>query len=452
MSACHSRISRATVLRFSSDGISSPSWMSRTSVSMPKIRAHSETSALRRFASGPPAISKCPTSPFVIATNFTLYPRDAHTAAIPPVFCSASSGWAPNAMIRSGRGGVAGCTINRTSNDAHMRIMVTGILCRFVRGYPPLLARIRRELRRDKLLLGKGVRMADLSRREFLRKTATDAAVAGFLVAGAAELAANPLGLPIGSQTWPHRQMIKDGNVAGLLKALADIGVQTIELCSPFGYADFASLSDGKAVARMIRDHGLTCVSAHFGMRELREKQQASIAWAKDAGITQMITASLGAGNTPTLDDVKKAADEYNRIADVAAKAGIQQGLHNEGFEVSTVDGQRTYDVLMTLLDPKLVKFQFQMSTISQGFVAADYFTKYPGRFFSMHVQDVDLNATPPPGGRGGGGVQVAVGKGSIDWSRTFAAAKVGGVKNYFVEQTMELTKESVAALKGMRV
>ena len=48
--------------------------------------------------------------------------------------------------------------------------------------------------------------------------------------------------------------------------------------------------------------------------------------------------------------------------------------------------------------------------------------------------------------------MQVAVGKGSIDWVKTFTAAKVGGVKNYFVEQSMELTKESVAALKAMNV
>jgi sugar phosphate isomerase/epimerase len=293
--------------------------------------------------------------------------------------------------------------------------------------------------------------MADLSRREFLQKTAADAAAAGLLAAGATTLHANPLGLPIGSQTWPHRQMIKDGNFAGLAKALADIGVQSVEMCSPLGYADFASLSDGKQVKKILADHGLSCVSAHFGMRELRDRQAESIAWAKDVGITQMITASLGAGNTPTMDDVKKAADEYNTIAATAARAGIQQGLHNEGFEVSMVDGQRTYDLLMTLLDPALVKFQFQMSTISQGFVAAEYFTKYPGRFFSMHVQDVDLKAPPPPDGRGGG-VQVPVGKGSIDWVKTFAAAKVGGVRNYFVEQTMELTKASVAALKAMTI
>ena len=288
--------------------------------------------------------------------------------------------------------------------------------------------------------------MAAISRREFFRKTATDAAVAGFLAAGgAATLRANPLGMPIGSQTYPHRQMIKDRNFAGLAKTLAEMGVQTVEMCSPFGYSDFASLADGTQVRKVLADHGLTCESAHFSMRELREKQPECIAWAKDVGITQMITASLGGGTTPTMDDVKKAADEYNRIAAVAAKAGIQQGLHNEGFEVSMVEGRRTYDVLLGLLDPMLVKFQFQMSTISQGFVAHEYFTKYPGRFFSMHLQDIDLNAPER-------GVQVPIGKGSVDWVKTFATAKAGGVKNYFVEQNMELTKASVAALKAMKM
>jgi sugar phosphate isomerase/epimerase len=309
--------------------------------------------------------------------------------------------------------------------------------------------------------------MSAISRREFFKKAGTDAAVGGVLAAAAgARLKANPLGLPIGSQTYPHRQMIKDGNFAGLLKTLKDIGVERIELCSALGYNDFASLSDGKQVKQMLNDHGLKCESAHFGMKELRETQDKSIAWAKDIGITQMVTATLGGGSNPTMDDVKRAADEYNKIAAVAAKAGIQQGLHNEGFELSMVDGERTYDVLMGLLDPKLVKFQFQMSTIGQGFVAHEYFTKYPGRFISMHVQDVDLNATPTPppeppagqaargsSGRGRGrGVQTSVGKGSIDWVKTFQAAKVGGVKNYFVEQNMELTKASVAALKAMQV
>ena len=57
---------------------------------------------------------------------------------------------------------------------------------------------------------------------------------------------AKPLGLPIGSQTWPHRAMIKDGRLAALAAALAEIGVEAVEMCSPFGYEEFARSTDGK--------------------------------------------------------------------------------------------------------------------------------------------------------------------------------------------------------------
>jgi sugar phosphate isomerase/epimerase len=278
------------------------------------------------------------------------------------------------------------------------------------------------------------------SRREFLRHATLDAVAAGLVAAGIVELRANPLGIPIGSQTWPHRALLKQ-DFPALLKRLADIGIQRIELCSPIGYEDFVGLSHGAEVRKLIAEHGLTCQSAHFSLEELRKDQAASIAWAKEAGITQMFVASLG-GSHPTMDEVKRAAEEYNGIAAAAAKAGMQQGLHNEGFEVSTVDGRRTYDVLMELLDPRLVKFQFQMSTIRNGFDAAEYFTKYPGRFISMHLQDWSP-ATK---------TTVAVGRGSIDWKKVFTAAKTAGVKSYYIELDMEMTKDSAAFLRNLDV
>ncbi len=70
-----------------------------------------------------------------------------------------------------------------------------------------------------------------------------------------------------------------------------------------------------------------------------------------------------------------------------------------------------------------------------------------------MHVQDVDLNSKKPQGPDDEGrGVQVPVGQGSIDWTTTFKAAKVGGVSSYFVEQTMAFTKDSVEFLKKLKV
>jgi sugar phosphate isomerase/epimerase len=293
--------------------------------------------------------------------------------------------------------------------------------------------------------------MASLSRRELMERAV---AAAGLLALSAPRVRANPLGLPIGSQVYPVRSMLRD--FPGFVKMMADIGVTRLELCSPIGYGpEFAALANGKEVRTILADHAMKAESSHFSMAELRNSQQKSIQWAKDVGISQMVTATLGGGSAPTLDQVKRAADEYNVIAAAAAKDGMQQGLHNEGFEGTMVEGRRTYDLLLELLDPKLVKFQFQMSAITAGMIGAEYFLKYPGRFNSMHLQDVDMNAPVPPSdasGRGGRRPQVAVGKGTIDWVKTFTAAKVGGIQSYFVEQNWELTQQSVAYLKTLVV
>jgi len=293
------------------------------------------------------------------------------------------------------------------------------------------------------------------SRREFLKKSAADVALLALLPAAARRADASPLGIPIGSQTYPHRKRIADGDFAGLCRDLAALGVGSLELCSP-AYEEFVSLADGKKARKILEDQGLQCPSAHFELDELRTKQQPAIAWAHEIGMTQMGTASLDGevkDGATTMDAVKRAADEYNKIGEAAAKAGLQQFLHDERFEMSKVDGRLTYEVLLELLDPKLVKMQFQMSAMRVVGDPVGYFTKYPGRFVSMHLQGVDLNAPAPgsgPPGAGGRRPGVAVGKDSLDWPRIFAAAKGGGVKNYFVEQSWDLTVQSVAYLKTL--
>ena len=287
--------------------------------------------------------------------------------------------------------------------------------------------------------------MPQKSRREFIKTISSSALVGAVLSSGGRMLHANPLGLPLGCQTWPVRAMIAK-DFRGTLKELSAAGFQAIELCSPVGYADsgFAGLGKlkGSELRSILQDAGLMCVSSHFSIDELRKNQDDRIAWAKDAGLTQMLVPSLDGPKNPTMDDVKRAADEYNRMGERAAAAGVVQGLHNEDFELTKVDGKRTYDILFELLDPKFVQFQFQVSTISEGYDAAEYFTKYPGRFISMHVQGWSATTRQI----------VAVGKDSLDWRRIFSAAKTGGIKNYFVEMDLPLMKASVAYLRNLQV
>src|SRR4051812_45379105 len=172
--------------------------------------------------------------------------------------------------------------------------------------------------------------MDEISRREFIKLSAATSAAAAFLPIAAREMQMNPLGMPIGSQTYPHRQRIKDGDFAGLCRDMNALGIGIIELCSP-GYAEFASLTDAKLTRRIIEDHGLTCPSAHVSLPELRNGLPQVIAWAQGIGMTQIGTATLDGkteNGVAAMDDVKRAADEYNRISEAVSKDGMQSFLH----------------------------------------------------------------------------------------------------------------------------
>src|ERR1035438_5899288 len=111
--------------------------------------------------------------------------------------------------------------------------------------------------------------MSVLSRREFVKC----AVAAGLICEGSMNLGANPLGMPIGCQTWPVRELIAK-DFPGTIKLLADAGFQTIELCSPYGYSDagFGGLAkySGVELRRILADAGVSCISSHFGIKELR--------------------------------------------------------------------------------------------------------------------------------------------------------------------------------------
>lgn len=244
----------------------------------------------------------------------------------------------------------------------------------------------------------------------------------------------------IGFQTWIVRDLIEK-DFPGALKTMAHLGYNSLELCSPPWYAKsgFGGLQDLKApeLKKIIEDHGFSCISCHYGFGELNEHGQERIAFAKELGLQQMILASFGLPKTATLSDWRRVAHELNKTGEMSKKAGIQMGFHNHHTEFEKLEGELIYDVLLKEFDPSLVKMQFQVSVIDKGYKAADYFRKYPGRFISAHLYDWS----------GTGEEMVPLGTGKVDWKEFYAAAKVGGVKNYFVEMKEGL-KESAEFLK----
>ncbi|MGD1101042.1 MAG: TIM barrel protein, partial [Terriglobia bacterium] len=281
--------------------------------------------------------------------------------------------------------------------------------------------------------------MPTISRRQFLYGSAMG------IAAAAMQLEANPLGMPIGCQTYPLRESIgKD--FEGTLRQIVAGGYRMIEMCSPRGYAKagFGPLVKMKAaeIRRMIHGAGLGCESCHVQFRELKESLDDTVAYAQELGLKQMIVPTFGLRPDATMADWAQAADELNKLGEQTHKAGIQLGFHNHNHEFKEIDGVLIYDELMKKLDPKLVKMQFQVAVISLGYEAATYLTKYPGHFISLHLVDWSTAEKKT----------VPIGKGSIDWKKLFAAAKTGGIKNYFVEMDWDLMQASVPYLHKLKV
>jgi sugar phosphate isomerase/epimerase len=285
--------------------------------------------------------------------------------------------------------------------------------------------------------------MKKVSRRDFMNKTAMGLGSA-FIFSRLSGFGGNGMSKthPIGFQTYPLRESIgKD--FKGTLKMMSDLGYHTLEMCSPAGYMDsgFGLLAGmkGSELKKIIDDLGMNCPSCHFTFGELKDKSDESIAWAKDLGLSHMVCSSFWLPKTATMKDYEDASAALNKAAEKIDKAGMQTGYHNHEMEFETRDGLVIYDRMMEVLDPKLVKMQFQTEVINIGFKGSTYFKKYPGRFISTHMSDwtKDKKAVP-------------IGKGIIDWPEFLEAAKIGGVQHFLVEMDQDTFKESAIYLNGL--
>jgi sugar phosphate isomerase/epimerase len=289
--------------------------------------------------------------------------------------------------------------------------------------------------------------MNKISRRKFLGKSISgigSAVIASqFPLNLSAGIFSKSVKMPLGFQVWTVKDLlVKD--FPGTLKMIADLGYQSLEMCSPPGYesSGFGPLMKLKAkeMKQIINDAGLICLSSHYGMNELIDHLDERIEFALGSGQTQMILSSFGMPAKATLRDWMKAADELNKMGVKTKKAGIQMGFHNHHTEFEKIDGTLIFDALMDQFDPDYIKMQFQVAVINIGYKASTYFTKYPGRFISAHLADwssVEKKTVP-------------LGKGIVDWKEFFAGIETGGVKNIFVEMALETFKESATYIHSL--
>ena len=288
------------------------------------------------------------------------------------------------------------------------------------------------------------------NRREFLGLTAAALATAPFASVPAFAQRRVPLGL----QLYTVRaDLAKD--YEGTMKKLKDIGIRHVQ-------ANLTMAGKTSAEQRKLYDSmGMVWESIHAGGDGLRAGLQATVDEAKGAGIKNITCsfplypldrAQIMAG--PTVDDWKRNADAFNKAGAACKAAGMSFGYHNHNIEFRKIGEVVPYDLLLKETDPSLVQMEMDIGWVkAAGADPVAYLTKYPGRYYSLHIKDLKNQGIPNNNMKM---ISAIIGKGIIDWKAVLAAAHKTKVERAFLEieepydpSALEMVKQSFDFMHG---
>jgi sugar phosphate isomerase/epimerase len=179
-------------------------------------------------------------------------------------------------------------------------------------------------------------------------------------------------------------------------------------------------------------------------MADLQKGMQKLVDGAAEVGAQYLICAfpalpenkpaSAAIAKEITLDDWKWNAEQLNKLGELAKRAGLQAGYHNHNMEFRSYNGAMAFDQLLKWTDPKLVTIELDLGwVVTAGLDPVKYLKQYADRISLLHVKDVRKDAVTTA--EEVKAQTTEVGRGKIDWKRTFAACDPRHLKHYFVEQ-----------------
>ena len=260
--------------------------------------------------------------------------------------------------------------------------------------------------------------------------------------------------IPLGLQMYTVRNdLAKDFD--GTAKKVRAIGIRHVQ-------ANLTQSGKSSKDQRKLYDSlGISWESIHAGGDGLRGGLDATIAEAKSVGIKNITCSSplyptergsLMAG--PSVDDWKKNADAFNKIGTACKAAGLTFAYHNHNVEFRKVGDVVPYDLLLQQTDPALVQMEMDIGwVVAGGADPVTYLTKYPNRYYSLHIKDLKNQGIPNTNMKM---ISAIIDKGIVDWKKVLPAAHKTRVERAFLEieepydpSPLEMVKQSYDFLHG---
>ena len=163
----------------------------------------------------------------------------------------------------------------------------------------------------------------------------------------------------IGLQLYTLREALAE-DFPGTLRQVAEMGYAGVETAffDESVSAEAANIKLGRMnlpqVGQHLRNLGLTVFCAHVDL-PLGDKRDAVLRHAEAMGCQRIVWHGWPQGaRYGSLDGIRRLADDFNAANDVAVANGLQLGLHNHWWEMTAVEGQLPYQLLLKWLHPSI--------------------------------------------------------------------------------------------------
>ena len=263
-----------------------------------------------------------------------------------------------------------------------------------------------------------------MNRREFLKRSmlaATGIVVGGTALSGLSGCQPKKKEKRIGLQLYSVREMMK-ADPKATLETIAGMGYKELETA---GYSDGKLYGfEPKEFGQICADLGMSVSSCHTRHQSSLEDEAEVMAWW-DRTFDDQLAAGCRYVFIPsmpipaTLDELKAACNQYNRLGEMANGKGLALGFHNHAREFEKIEEEIMYDYMIANTDPD--KFNFQMDVywvLKGGYSPVDYLQKYAGRFPVLHIKDESIIGE----------------SGALNFKEIFEAAYNQGMKDFYVE------------------
>ena len=216
-------------------------------------------------------------------------------------------------------------------------------------------------------------------------------------------------------------QLVND--FEGTLNKISKIGYRNIEAFGLNSDGIFIEKISPKYYKETVKNLGMNLLSTHINYFNF-ENINRIIDSALEAEIKYGIIPITPEKYRQTIDGYKYFAEYLNKVGEKFISSGIIFGFHNHDFQFNLLDSEIPYEILLQYTMPNLVTFQMDLYWAVKGGADPIYLiNKYPGRFKSFHVKDLDEFYE-----------RATVGSGIIDFQSIFNLKQVAGLMDYFVE------------------